>query len=276
MKDVLPVGLQIDLKQFEKYTRNLWCHGLITFQDIVFLNVNTKIPCIGIHEVIAHYINENMPDEYYFKMNEVLKVFGNFFNANYFKNDVVATNVGQFFLSVIDAIKIPFYIRLLIISAKIHQIKYFHMRHQLVDQNIELLQNDIFIHNIQLPSLKHMHRIIEEDCKTIHSLLADGEYNETITWAKQYFVNHPWKLTSETIITNFYILLDSCKNSFNNDQMSSSIKDNIYFFNDTLHYFNAFQRDAMHYIIRYKHVQCLINAAASDDDVIHYLKCSED
>ena len=272
-KNVLQVGLQMESKQFDKYTRNLWCHGLISFEDVTFPGMITKIPCIGIHEVIAHYINENMPDEFYSSAVKITKVFIDLFYKEYFNNDV-ATNVGQLFLSLTDAIIIPLCIRFLIISAKCEQIMYFNMLHRLVDQNIQLLQNDIFIHN-QLPSLNHMHRSIKEDCKTIHSLLADGKYNEVITWAKQYFDNHPWKLTLETIITNLNILLDSCKSSFNH-QMTSTIEDGISLFNRNLQQnFNKFRTATILNIIGYKHVQHLVNGAASDDDVRHYLKCSK-
>ena len=262
-KDVLSNGLQMDPKQFDKYTRNLWCHGLITFQDITFPNVNTKIPCIGIHEIIAHYINENMPDKFY------LRAFAEIFKGVYFKEYLrpdAATNVGQHFLSVADAIRIPFFIRLFIITAKVHQILYFNFLYELVDQNIQLSQD---FHNSRLPSLKHMHRIIEEDCKIIHSLLADGEYNETITWAKQYFDNHLWRLTLKTIINNLNILR---KNSFKLE-VTSNIEDRIFYFNRCLHDCISMQTDTMLHIIGYKHVQYLVNAAVSDDDVKHHLKC---
>ena len=271
-KNVLSVGLQMDPKQFDKYTSNLWCHGLISFEDIIFPGMITKIPCIGIHEVIAHYVNENMPDEFYSSAVKITKVFMDLFFNEY--NIDVATNVGQLFLSLTDAIQIPLYIRFLIISAKYEQIIYFNKLHQLVDQNIQLLQYDDFIHNNnQLPSLNYMHRSIKEDCKTIHSLLADGKCNEAITWAKQYFDNHPYKLTLETIITNLNILLDSCKSSFNH-QVTSTIEDRISSFNKGFKDFNAFHRSTVLHIIGYKHVQYLVNAAASDDDVRHYLKCS--
>ena len=111
-----------------------------------------------------------------------------------------------------------------------------------------------------------MHRIIKEECKTIHSLLADGEYNETITWAKQYFDNHLCKLTLETIINNLNILH---KNSFNPEATS----DRISHYNRRLHRCSICSTDTMHHIIGYEHVQYLVNAAASDDDVRHCLKC---
>ena len=271
-KDVLSVGLQMDPKQFDKHTRNLWCHGLISFEDVTFPGMITKIPCIGIHEVIAHYINENMPDEFYLSGFKIGSIFMDLFYKEYFNTDV-ATNVGQLFLSLTDAIQIPLYIRLSIISTKYYQIEYFNMLHQLVDQNIQLLQSDDFIHSSQLPSLNHMHRSIKEDCKSVHSLLANGKCNEAIMWAKQYFNNHPWKLTLEAIIINLNILLDSCKSSFNH-QVTSIIEDCISYFNKTLQQFNGCQRVTTLNIIGYKHVQYLVNAAASDDDVRHYLKCS--
>ena len=270
-KNLVSTGLQMDPKQFDKYTRNLWCHGLITFQDVTTPSLDTKVPCIVMHEVIAHYINENMPDEFYLQAFKIAGVSINLF-LNEYCNINVANNVGQLFLSQADAIEIPFMIRFLIIPAKCHQILYFNFLHGLVDQNIQLLQDKLF-HNNQLPLLNHMHRMIKEDCKTIHSLLADDKSNEAITWAKQYFDNHPWKLTLETIISNLNILLDSCKNSFNHNQVTSVIIENqISFYNGNLKdYFYKFQRRTKCLIIGYKHVQYLVNAAASDDDVSHYL-----
>ena len=67
-------------------------------------------------------------------------------------------------------------------------------------------------------------RTTEKDRKSIHSLLADGKHEEAITWAKQYFDNHPCKLTLETIITCLNTLLESCKR---NDVGSLGIKDCI-------------------------------------------------
>ena len=270
IKDILSAASQIDPKQFDKYTRNLWCHGLISFEDVTFSSVNTNVRCITIHEVIAHYINENIPDVFYFSVVKIGFVFLDLFYEEYFNTDF-ATNVGQLFLSQADAIKIPYYIRLLIISAKCHQVEYYDILTKIVNQNIQLLQNDNFIHNSQFPSLKNMHKIIEEDCKLIHSLLVDGKCNEAITWAKQYFDNHPWKLTLETIITNLNTLIDS--ESFNHT-MTLAIQGYISHCNNHLINCKRFQRDTTLLIIGYNHVLYLVNAAASDDDVKHYLKCS--
>ena len=70
-RDILSAVLQMDFQQFDKCTRNLWCHGLISFQDITFPNITTKTSFIGIHEVIAHYINEkfNLSDNFYLSVD---------------------------------------------------------------------------------------------------------------------------------------------------------------------------------------------------------------
>ena len=98
-RDILCTVLQMDLTQFDKYTKNLWCHGLISFQDITFPSVTTKISFIGIHEVIAHYINENLSNKFYLSVVNILNV-NKIFNLifEYFGMDA-ATNVGQLFLS---------------------------------------------------------------------------------------------------------------------------------------------------------------------------------
>ena len=262
-KDVLPYILQMDFKQFDKYTRNLWCHGLINFEDLTFPSVNTKIPCIGIHEVIAHYINENMPDEYYSSVGE-LKVIVEL--CYEYMKPAIVNDYGQYFLSQADAFVIPLYIRFLMVRAKKHQIEFFAILNVLIEQNILLLQNDIFMrncYNIQFPSLKHMHRIIKEDCKTIHSLLADNKYNEAITWAKQYFVNHPCILTLEAIVNNLNVLFGSCE--------SHKL---IIHFKQQLKTFKDLQRNTKRLIVGYSHVYYLVNAVAPGDDVKHYLKCS--
>ena len=274
--DSLSTVLELDTTQFDKYTRNLWCHGLISFQDVAFPNVATKIPCIGIHEVLAHYINENMPDEFFLSVKQKtltasqIEYFSTFFEVD------VTIAVGLFFLVKADAILIPFWIRFSIISAKYLQILYFNSLNDLVVQNIQLLQNDVFIYiqNNQLTPIKNMHKIIEQNCESIHSLLADGKYNEAITWAKQYFDNHPYKLTLETIITNFKILFDSCKQSNSDYKLTLAIEEYISHFEKHLSALQIFKRITTINITGYSHVMHLVNALASDGDIMHYLKCS--
>ena len=270
-KDVLSVILQMDSKQFDKHTRNLWCHGLITFQDVTLPYVVSKIPCIGIHEVIAQFINENMPDKFYMKAAvATVTVFEDIFLCKYINFDHDIPNFVQCFLCKSSAIIIPLYIRLMILRTKVQQISYFSfILNILAKQNAHLLQNIDFL-NSQLPSLKHMHKIVEQDCNSVHSLLAEGKYNEAITWTKQYFDNHPWKLTLETIIANLNTLLHSC-----NTSSILTIKDRISTVIQKFDLFNMLRRTTSRYIIGYHHVLYLVNAAASDDDVKHYAICAK-
>ena len=99
-------------------SRNLWCHGLISFQDITFPNITTKTSFIGIHEVIAHYINENLSDNFYLSVVSILnvnKIFNLIFDHFHMN---VATNVGQLFLSYSDIVYIPLVIRVSMILTK--------------------------------------------------------------------------------------------------------------------------------------------------------------
>ena len=181
IKDFLSIVLEMDPKQFDKCIRNLWCHGLISFQNVTFPDAVTKIPCIGIHEVIAHYINENVPDEFYLKVtNKTLETFHSVLFEKYFFTDV-AINIGQLFICQVDAILIPFWIRFSMIRTKYVQILVFRILDELAEKNVQLLQNDDFFHTNQFPSVKHIHKVIEQDCKSIHLLLADGKHNEAIT-----------------------------------------------------------------------------------------------
>ena len=188
----------------------------------------------------------------------------------------MVTNVGQLFLSQADAIKIPFFIRFLTIQTKFVQIAYFHKLNKLVRQHFQLQQNKALqncIYKSQFPQVKQKYRIIEKDCKTVHSLLTDGKYNEVATWAKQYFDNHPYKLTLEIIISNLKDLLDSCKGSFNNEVILA-IEGCISHFSQSFILFSRWRRITTLLMVGYIHVMHLLNAAASDDDVKHYLICS--
>ena len=272
-KEVLATVLQIDLKQFEGYIKNLWCHGLISFKDVTFPNVVTKIPCIGMHEVIAQFISENTPDEFYLHVKDrTLKVFLDVYINKYFGNDKTSS-VAQIFLSQVDAFKVPFRIRFLVFLAKCEQIYFCNMLIELFEQSTYLMENNN-LRNFQFPPLKHMYKVIEQDCRTIHSLLADGKHDEAVTWAKQYFDNHPLIITLEIIISNLNALLESCKSGCDHIAMLI-VKQNISHFNEHITNFNKIRRSTIHHIIGYNHVLYLLNAAASDTDIKHYLICSQ-
>ena len=247
VRDALPILVQMDSKQFDKCTGNLWCHGLISLHDVIFPNVTTKIPCIGMHDIISQYINENMSNDFYLSITiQGIQELDTFIHT-YFSNNV-SKNIGQLFLGQVDALRIPFFIRMLMIFTKIIQTSY------LVEQNNE---NKSLIHSIQFPSLKNMHKTIEQDCRTIHSLLADGKHNEAITWAKQHFDNHPWKPTIEI----------GKKLDKDDDEAIESLS----LVSEAI---DQIKRYTVLHIYGYSHVLLLVNVGASHDDISHYLVCS--
>ena len=270
-KDMLCKILKGDIKQFDNHIRNLWCHGLISLQDMTFPHVVTKIPCIGIHEVIAQFINENMPDIFYLNITvKVTEVYKNVYLSQCFSVNA-ATNVGQLFLSHVNGIFIPFWIRFSIFHVKVVQIILNKNVNHLIGQNIPLLQNKSFFHNIQVPPLKHMHKIIKEDCRIIQSILADGKCSEAISWAKQYFDNHVFKLTFEKILSNLITLLNLCKSYAER----LPVEDCISCINRGYNSLDEMRNVTILLITGYYHVFYLVNVAASDDDVKHYLKCAK-
>lgn len=105
------------------------------------------------------------------------------------------------------------------------------------------------------------------------TILADNKHNEATAWAKQYFDDHPCKVTLEVIITWLNNLLKSCKICCDH-KLTLSIEQSISHFNTHLVNYQVIQRNTIRKIIGYSHVLCLINAAASDDDLDHYLLCS--
>ena len=175
-----------------------------------------------------------------------------------------------------ETVYIPFVIRVSMILARCVQILFYNKLNELFNLNIQLLQNEHLmdlICNQQFPPVKHIHKVIEQDCESIYSLLADGKHIEAITWVKHYFGNHPCKQSIETVISNLNTLLDSCKVISNCEEVVLAIKGNISLFSELLENFNGLQRITMLNIIGYNHVLYLVNATTSDD-LVHYLKCS--
>ena len=120
--------------------------------------------------------------------------------------------------------------------------------------------------------MKHLHKTIEQDCNTIHSLLADGKYNDAIMWTKQYFDGHPLKLTLEAVDTYLNSVLNSCESKFR-DVVTSNIKSWVHLVNDNFFAFTLLQRRCILYIKAYIHILHLLNAAVSYDDVRRYFIC---
>ena len=277
--DLLCTVLHMESTQFNNYTKNLWCHGLIKFEEIRIYNPVTthEIPCIGIHEVIGEFINENIPDEFYLNINmiENLEVFNKMLHDNYF-DSYSASNRGASYLSKADVFYIPYLIRFSMVFAKHIQVSYFSMLNELCEQSIHLLNNNNFkdfIEKRQLPVVKHIHRMIKQDCNSIHTLLVDNKYSETLKWTKQYFDKHPWKVTLELIISHFENLIDLCQKNFNHKE-TVTLKGHIDYYYRGYSLCKDWKRFTLRFIITCFHILCLVNSSASDDDITYYLKCS--
>ena len=114
-KDVLPAIMKINSEQFDKCAKHLWCQGLVSFESLTLPFISIKIPCIKIHDVIAQYINEEMPDDFYkkstfdFTIDMLFKPF----------KDDKTFDIGYFNLAKIDVFIIPFFIRTIMIATKL-------------------------------------------------------------------------------------------------------------------------------------------------------------
>ena len=211
-----------------------------------------------------------MPHKFNLITNKSLEIADNPILDKYFCIEIAA-NVREFFLSKASSILIPFLIRLLTIHANYLPALFVDELNILTEQNASLMQNKKnLIQNIlksaNFPQVR-THRKIKQDCGIIHSLLADGKHNVAILWAKHYF---PSKLNYEPIFTILHILKGSCKSQLDHEAVDSCKR----LFEQHFEASKRFQNRFLLYIIGYKYVQCLLNAATSDDDVRHYLKCS--
>ena len=265
-KDVLPTVLKINPEQYERCTKHLWCQGLIAFENLILPFMGTKIPCIKIHDLIAQYINEEMPNKYYEESTFVAlaefpidTLFGNSIKA-------INTNIGFFVLAKIDIFAIPFLIRTMMITAKFMHVVIVNKLSELFTSNIKMQLavswQDFFDNEFTL--LKQSHRIIKQDCKTIHMLLTDNKHDEAIVWVKQYFENHPLN----EILTKAIDYLNAMFESFPDQP---SILDLI---SNYTHYFEIVskcKRKMIDYVINHRHIVLLMNCGASDEDVQHYL-----
>ena len=277
-KDVLPTVLKISPEQYETYTKHLWRQGLINFESLMLPFVATKIPCIKIHDLIAQYINEEMPSKYYRKITFASLTdyaFNNMFEdiEKLFKDIErdVNTNIGLFFLAKIDMFAIPFFIRTLMITAK-----FLYMQIATFDKLKDLLTNAQLQQTITLQHfldseytlLKQSHRIIKQDCKTIHMLLADNKQDQAIVWVRQYFRDH---LLNEILLKTI-VYLNSLSDSF--PDQSSTINKLISDYNKYFELLFNFQKMMIQYVTNHKHIVLLMNSGACDEDIRHYLYCA--
>ena len=70
LKGTLAEASKMTVEQFSLCIANLWSHGLIKLVDIPVYPTNQCISCIGVQNIIAHYIIETIPLEH------LTKIFG--------------------------------------------------------------------------------------------------------------------------------------------------------------------------------------------------------
>ena len=270
-KDILPNVLKINPEQYERCTKHLWCQGLIAFESLMLPFVTTKIPCIKIHDLIAQYINEEMPSKYYRKVTFASLTD---FSFNKLFEDLerdVNTNIGHFFLAKIDLFAIPFFIRTMMITAKflyMHIVTFDKLKDLLTNMQLQQAVTLQHLLDSEFSILKQSHMIIKQDCKTIHMLLADNKQDLAIVWVKQYFRNH---LLNEILVKTI-VYLNTLSDSF--PDQASTINKLISDYNKYFELLFKFKEMMLQYVTNHKHIVLLMNCGASDEDIRHYLYCA--
>ena len=132
----------------------------------------------------------------------------------------------------------------------------------IVDNFTELITNNILLQQAnslqyfldnELSSIivKQSHRIIKQDCKLIHALLADKKHDEAILWVKQHCENHPLKKELTKATTYLISLCDLYPTQ------ASKFNDLILTFSKGNLITDKYQTIMIDYIICHKHILLL-------------------
>ena len=273
-KAILPDVMKVTSEQFNKCTKILWCQGLISFESVTIPFITVKIPCIKIHDVIAQYISEEIPNDLYKKC--VADSCSNKNTINLFNKHIIFTKksyIGFSYLAKIDVAIIPWIIRTIMLLTKMVLINLIDELTELMTTDDQLQQDGSlqnFLDNELLfvaTKVKQIHKLIKEDCKSIHRLLAESKHDEAILWIRQYFKTHP---VNEKLTKTITYLSSLCDSSLNQESM---IKELIACNTIRLKMFNAFQTVLIQHITYHKHILLLMDAGASDKDILCYHCC---
>ena len=182
-------------------------------------------------------------------------------------------DIGHFYLAKIDVFIIPFFIRTIMISTKLLHITTIDELTELITTDRQLQEVGGLQHfldtELSSVTVKHIHKTIKHDCKSIHTLLAERKHSEAILWIRQYFENHPFNETLTKTINYLHFLCDTCP-----DQ-ASSIKDLLFHYASKLEVIKGWQTLIIKYIIHHEHILLLMNSGASDEDIVYYRYCSQ-
>lgn len=192
IKESVFANSKLTQEQFDKCTENLCCHGLVKFDEIFLISSVNTISCIGMHEIIAQYITENVSLEKCFSLiQDFNQIFARLYNLMQSPlQKALNENLGYNFLAIISAM-MPFYIRTMMISAKQLQMSFSTLLNVLAQETPLLIQSNAVKQFINQPQVEKLYITITQDCSYIQSLIADDRYDEAKTWFKQYNENHP-------------------------------------------------------------------------------------
>ena len=177
-KDSVARTSKMTYEQFSTCIANLWSHGLIELIDLPKYPTNQCISCIGVHNIVAHYITETIPlQQLYAAMALQSEEFSCVDDIDDNDNNIPNSNVG---IVILDAFlkRILFLIRLA----------------SLIACTLERILSDFFGINSQVNSdeltMENKYSKMNKDCTLIASLLADNKHSDAIEWANNQCKTH--------------------------------------------------------------------------------------
>ena len=191
LKDTVAKASKMTIEQFNMCVANLWSHGLIELVDIPVYPTNQCIPCIGVQDIVAHYIIETIPLERLYEMFGSIENFIGWddFMKVYDEGDkFLENNVGTSLLYFIPNM-LAYFIRLASILACL----------------VEKLPSDS-ASNFQAVTDKmtteSIYSNMSKDCAAVVSLVMDNKHNDAIEWLNKHFKNHPLTSMSGNVFLN--------------------------------------------------------------------------
>jgi len=209
----------MDTEQFNKCTISLWSHGLVTFSKIILSSVRIDCKaCVEVHDVIAQYIFDEMP----YKFCTMIKMENTYQDDLDFLISDEVVDVQEI-SSIIDEIIIPSIINFLAVGTRGQHIEFTESVNELIDSHPQLLETNtmmgLFKDTQPLP-MKKVYKNIQDNCKTIQSLLANNKHDEAISWFGNFLDAHPIVATYSKIGDFYRSLHEECSHMHDSELMT--------------------------------------------------------
>ena len=191
LKGTVAKASKMTVEQFNMCVANLWSHGLIELVDIPVYPTNQCISCIGVQDIIAHYIIETIPLEHLYEMFGSIEDFigwDDFMNVYDEEDKFLENNVGTTLLYLIPNM-LAYFIRLASIFACL----------------LEKLPSDTasnFKANTDKSTMESIYSNMSKDCATVVSLVMDNKHSDAIEWLNEHFKNHPLSSFTGNVFLN--------------------------------------------------------------------------